>query len=264
MHDVHIHFLHGHGGGYTQDFFEGFVTTAERMGLDEIFLLEHTHQFNEFESVYTPVVAYNDYQRDWIKRKMDGSIEKYLGFIEAVRNEAYPVKVRFGLEVCYVPETANKLADILDEYDFDFLTGSVHWIDGWGFDHPNQKELWRNIDINKAYHRYYEIMCELCESGLFTGLAHPDSIKCFGFTPTCDMTDAYNELAILLCKHGLYAENSGGLRLNYGSDMELGLNKQLLNIFKHNGVMICTASDAHKQSDVGANIRELEKMLEDQ
>jgi len=263
MRDVHVHFLHGHGGGYTQDFFEGFITIAERMRLDEIFLLEHTHQFTEFDSVYTPVVAYNDYQRDWIRRKMDGSIEKYLGFIEAVRNEAYPVKVRFGLEVCYIPETANKLADILDEYDFDFLTGSVHWINGWGFDFPNQKELWRGMDVNKAYRRYYEIMCELCESGLFTGLAHPDSIKCFGYTLTCDMTDAYNKLAILLCKYGLYAENSGGLHLNYDPDIELGLNKQLLDIFKHNGVTICTASDAHKQSDVGANIRELEKMLEE-
>ena len=78
------------------------------------------------------------------------------------------------------------------------------------------------------------------------------------------MTDAYNELAMLLCKFGLYAENSGGMRLNYGSDMELGLNKPLLDIFKHNGVTIFTASDAHKQSDVGANIRELEKMLEGQ
>ena len=29
------------------------------------------------------------------------------------------------------------------------------------------------------------------------------------------------------------------------------------------GDAICTASDAHKQSDVGANINELEKMLEE-
>ena len=232
------------------------------MGLKEIYLLEHTHQFTEFESVYTPVVSYNDYQRGWLRRKMNGSIERYLEFIETVKDGAYPVHVKFGLEVCYIPETRDKLAAILDEYDFDFLTGSVHWIDGWGFDHPAQKELWRSMDVNKAYRRYYEIMCELCESGLFTGLAHPDSIKCFGYTPTCDMTATYNELAVLLNEYGMYAENSGGLRLNYGSDRELGLNRQLLDTFKHNGVAIYSASDAHKQSDVGANICELERMLE--
>jgi len=39
MRDVHIHFLHGYGGGYTQDYFDGFITAAERMGLDEVYLL---------------------------------------------------------------------------------------------------------------------------------------------------------------------------------------------------------------------------------
>ena len=263
MRDVHVHFLHGFGGGYTQDFFNGFISTAMRMGLEEIYLLEHTHQFIEFESVYAPIKAYNDYQYDWIKHKMDGSIESYLRFIETIREKEYPISVKFGLEVCYIPETADKLATILDEYKFDFLTGSVHWIDGWGFDHPKQKEIWFNVDVNKVYRRYYEIMCELCESGLFTGLAHPDSIKCFGFSPSIDITEVFNTLAILLCKHGMYAENNGGLQLNYSSNLELGLSKQLLGIFKQNDVLILTASDAHKQSDVGANIRELELMLEE-
>jgi len=261
MRDVHVHFLHGYCGGYTQEFFKGFITAAQRVGLDEIYLLEHTHHFREFESIYAPIIAYNDYQHDWISRNMDGSIEDYLTFIDTVKENTYPIKVKFGLEVCYIPETADKLADILAEYDFDFLTGSVHWIDGWGFDHPKQKEIWRSMDVNKVYRRYYDIMCDLCESGLFTGLAHPDSIKCFGCTPAYDVTDSYHKLALLLCKYGMYAENSGGLRLNYDPKLELGMNRQLLDVFRQNGVTIYTASDAHKQIDTGANIRELEGML---
>jgi len=264
MRDVHVHFLHGHGGGYTEEFFEGFIAAAARAGLDEIYLLEHTHQFTEFEEVYAPVKAYNDYQWNWISHKMNGSVENYLNFIDTVQGNIYPVSVKFGLEVCYIPETSDKLADILSKYNFDFLTGSVHWIDGWGFDHPRQQQTWRGADVNKTYCRYYEIMCELCESGLFTGLAHPDSIKCFGYTPTCDMTDVYNKLAVLLVKHNMYAENSDGLRLNYSPALELGLNRCLLDVFRQNNVAIYTASDAHRQSDVGANIRELERMLEEQ
>jgi len=60
----------------------------------------------------------------------------------------------------------------------------------------------------------------------------------------------------------VYAENSGGLRLNYDANLELGLSQPLLHAFMSNNVKICTASDAHKQSDIGVNIRELEKMLE--
>jgi histidinol-phosphatase (PHP family) len=245
------------------EFFEGFIKVAQEAGLDEIYLLEHTHQFTEFEKVYEPVKAYNDYQYNWITERMNGSIEEYIDFIKKVQDTAYPVKVKFGLEVCYIPETADILADILNEYDFDFLTGSVHWVDGWGFDHMGQKELWKSKNIEEVYKRYYEIMFDLCESGLFNGLAHPDSIKCFGYMPDIDLTEYYNNLALLLNKHGMYAENSGGLQLNYSPDIELGLNPKLLSILRRNKVRIETASDAHKQRDIGANIQELERMLKD-
>ena len=263
MKDVHVHFLHGNPIGYDIDFFEGFIKIAQAVGLDEIYLLEHTHQFTEFEKVYEPIKLYNDFQNDWITKRMNGSIDEYINFIKSVQDIKYPVKVKFGLEVCYIPETANVLANILDKYDFDFLTGSVHWIDGWGFDHLGQKELWKSKNIDEVYRRYYDIMFQLCESGLFNGLAHPDSIKCFGYRSNIDLTEYYNKLAFLLNKHSMYAENSGGLHLNYSSDIELGLNPQLLSILRKNKVQIETASDAHKQSDVGANILELENMLKD-
>ena len=263
MRDVHVHFLHGNPIGYNIDFFEGFIKVAQATGLDEIYLLEHTHQFTEFERVYEPIKSYNDFQNNWITKRMNGSIDEYISFIKQVKDIKYPVKVKFGLEACYIPETADILADILDKYDFDFLTGSVHWIDGWGFDHMGQKEIWESKNIEEVYKRYYDIMFRLCESSLFNGLAHPDSIKCFGYKPNIDLTEYYNKLAMLLNKHGMYAENSGGLQLNYSSDIELGLNPQLLSILRKNNVQIETASDAHKQSDVGANILKLENMLKD-
>ncbi|MGN0507501.1 MAG: PHP domain-containing protein [Lachnospiraceae bacterium] len=261
MRDVHIHFLHGNPIGYNIDYFEGFIKVAQEVGLDEIYLLEHTHHFTEFEKVYEPIKSYNEFQHNWITARMNSSIEEYLNFINKVKGNRYPVKVKFGLEVCYIPETADILSDILKNYEFDFLTGSVHWIDGWGFDHPGQKELWKSKNVEEVYKRYYEIMFRLCESGLFTGLAHPDSIKCFGYKPDIDLTEYYEKLAVLLNKHGMYAENSGGLRLNYSPNIELGLNSQLLSVLRKNNVQIETASDAHRQIDVGVNIPELENML---
>ena len=261
MRDVHVHFLHGNKKGYTLDYLLGFVETALRMGIKEIYLLEHTHQFLEFERVYEPIRNYNDYQNNWIRDRMNTSIESYLRFIETAKKRTYPVTIKYGLEVCYIPDTADILATILDDYSFDFLTGAVHWIDSWGFDHRDQKELWHSMNVHEVYLRYYEISCELCESNLFTGLAHPDSIKCFGYIPSCDMSETYSNLTALLNEHEMYAENSGGLHLNYSKEIELGLNKELLNVFKQHHVRIYTASDAHKQSDVGANIKELEMML---
>ena len=261
MRDVHVHFLHGKEGEYTEEYFLGFVKKAQEMNLVEIYLLEHTHQFYEFEDIYIPVRKYNGYQKSWLERRITGSVDKYLRFIETVKRDCLPVTVKFGLEVCYIPETADRLADILRQYRFDFLTGSVHWIDGWGFDHPNQRETWNGKNVEEVYKRYYDIMCELCESKLFSGLAHPDSIRCFGNLPSYDMNETYTILSELLNQNRIYAENSGGLRLNYNPELELGLNKQLLDVFKRQGVCVCCASDAHKQSDTGANIWELERML---
>ena len=48
MRDVHVHFLHGNPVGYNIEFFEGFIKVAQDAGLDEIYMLEHTHQFTAF------------------------------------------------------------------------------------------------------------------------------------------------------------------------------------------------------------------------
>ena len=262
MIDIHVHFLHNKQETYTNDLFNELITTAVNAELEEIYILEHSFQFHEFEMIFEPIKSYNTYQKEWLSRKMNSSIERYLNFIESIKQNECPINVKFGLEVCYIPETADKLSDVLKQYRFDFLVGAIHWIDRWGFDHPKQKETWLTTSVNESYKRYYEIMFELCASGLFNGLAHPDSIKCFGYIPTIDLTDDYSKLANILNQKDMYAENSGGLRLNYCSDLELGLNKELLNVFKSNKTKILPASDAHKVTDVGANVPELLEMIE--
>ena len=44
---------------------------------------------------------------NWITERMNGSINKYISFINKVKDTKYPIRVKFGLEVCYIPETAS-------------------------------------------------------------------------------------------------------------------------------------------------------------
>lgn len=259
MIDCHIHLERG---PYTIEWLDKFVKTAVERGIDEIYLLEHSHRFNEFVPMYQTIVDYSPYQKEWFERKknIDLSIQEYTAFIQQAKQISYPIKVKFGLEICYFEGYEHLIHDILSSYPFDFATGSVHWVDGFGFDH--KKELWDNIDVDKLYIRYYEIMEKLIESGLFTGVAHPDSIKAFGHKPSFDLLDTYGKIADLLNKHNMYAEQSGGLHLNYSSDCELGMNVRMLKVFKDKGVCILTASDAHRPEDVGANIKKLENLIE--
>lgn len=260
MLDCHIHLERG---PYTIDWLKEFVKTAAERGLDEIYLLEHSHRYNEFIPMYKPVCDYSNYQRQWFLSRNTGklSIKEYFRFIQTAKQISFPIKIKFGLEVCYFEESEQLIGDILNEYSFDFNVGSVHWVDGFGFDH--KKELWDTMNVDRVYARYYEIMGKLIESRLFNGVAHPDSIKAFGHKATYSLEASYRKIAELLVRNNMYAEQSGGLNLNYSRDCELGMNPLMLKVFKEQGIKILTASDAHSPTDVGANIPELHKILVD-
>lgn len=259
MIDAHVHIFRENSGEYSVEHIDRFVEQAQKNGITEIYMLEHTHQFCEFEKMYKPVIDNNEYLRNWLSGKLKASLESYTNFIDSVKDYTFPIIVKFGLEACYIPETEHILADLLKQYEWDFVTGSVHFVNNWGFDH--KPGLWHGIDIDEAYRRYYEIMHQLVTSKLFNGVAHPDSIKCFGHYPSEDLGSTYTALAKALNKAYMYAEQSGGLALNYGFP-GLGMNSDMMKIFKTNNVRILTASDAHIPEHAGANIKKLQSALD--
>ena len=251
MVDAHVHIERG---PYEIEWIEQFVDYAIKREIDSLYLLEHSHRFIEFSNLYAKFAAYNDYQAKWLSNKLNIPLGSYTALINRVRSHKWPIEIKFGLEVCYDERHEDLIYRLKRSFDWDFFTGSVHWIDGWGFDH--KPEFWEDKEPEKIYVRYYEIMKKLVKSGLFDILAHPDSIKCFGHLPDIDPTSQYRELAVLLNKTNMKVEQSAGLRINYNHP-ELGMNKHLLTLCKENNVSIITASDAHKPEDVGRFIREM-------
>lgn len=249
--DAHVHI---EKGSYTVEWVNEFVRAAIGRGLTAIHLLEHSHRFREFSGIYEDVVKHDDYQKNWLDRKMKLSLDDYKDFVSDMRKREFPVKIRFGLEVCYVEGKEQITKEALDDFDWDFVTGSVHWIDGWGFDH--KKKDWSGIDVDRAYGRYYGIMKNLVKSDLFDTVAHPDSIKCFGYNASFDLRETYREIADLLNEFGMSAEQNSGLHYRYGHE-DLGMNEAMYGVFKERKVRICTASDAHKPEDTGKYIKEL-------
>lgn len=247
--DCHIHIEHG---PYTIEWIKKFIDQAQYMGLSEIYLLEHTHRFYEFKELY------NTFQRNWLSTKKKRNIIDYINLIEACKRIRFPISVKFGLEICYVPGQENLIKNITSIYNFDFLVGSIHSIDG--FEYDLFPESWVGKNVNTLYKRYYEITLEAINSKLFDGIAHPDAIKCFGFDSTLDMSKYYLKMALLINKNKMYIEDNGGLMLNYGYKKELGMNEKMRKIFKENNVNIKFASDAHLPKHVERNIKSLSKL----
>ncbi|HBL84179.1 MAG: hypothetical protein A2Y17_13025 [Clostridiales bacterium GWF2_38_85] len=255
MIDAHIHIERG---PYTLEWINEFVKTAINKDIDEIWLLEHCYRFSEFVPMYDSACAYSDYIDKWFHRKAGVlRLSNYLQLIDKVRNQNYPIKIRFGIEVCYFKEYENLVCDLTRNKGLNFLVGSVHFIGNFAFDHKT--EFWEGEDVDKCYLQYFETAVDLVKSGIFNGIAHPDCIKLFGHKPSFSLLPYYEELAKVLSENHMYAEQSSGIHRR--TDAEIGMNSDMISAMKLHNVQIITVSDAHCPEDVGLYLKEAEELL---
>ncbi|MFX4261405.1 histidinol-phosphatase HisJ family protein [Pelotomaculum propionicicum] len=178
------------------------------------------------------------------------------GYVSMVKNLALhtPVEVKLGIEADFVPGHEKKLEALLASYRFDFITGSVHFIDGWGFDNPAELAEYGRRDINTVYEQYFGLVQQAALTGLFDVMAHPDLVKKFNFRPTRDLRPLYEETARVFKSTGVCVEvNSAGLRY---PAKEIYPGPGLLEIFLKNGIPVTVGSDAHRPEDVGSGLPE--------
>ncbi len=257
MVDGHIHIERG---PYTLEWIDQFVSKAVEMGLDEICLLEHNYIFEEFAPMYGSVCAYSEYVDAWFRRSAGAhKLADYLELIERVRNHSFPIKIKFGLEICYFKEFEGFISELTQGKGFDFLLGSVHFVDDFAFDH--QAGHWAGLDVDRIYRRYFEDSVSLARSGLFDGIGHPDAIKLFGHKPSYPLTDCYESLAEELSKSNMYADQNSGAYRRCPETASLGMAEELLGILKKHRVQIIPSSDAHCPEDVGYKIKELNSLI---
>lgn len=197
-----------------------------------------------------------DYSVEWTR-----PLKEYVVYIEKLKQINFPIRLKFGLEVCYSPEHVIDIAQMKQMYPFDFLVGSIHFIDGWAFSHLKQRWGKDDYDIDKLYEKYYALMLSLINSRLFSGLAHPQSLQCYGAYPQKDFKHIYLQLAQALCSNDMYIEESSGLAINYG-DKQLGMNADMLECMVRCNVPILTVSDAHSPQNVGLYIKEMNDLIQ--
>jgi len=252
--DGHMHLEYG---PLNKEYVMEFVQSAVEKGLDEINILDHTHRFEEFREVYEPLRKI-EAQNVWLqqKTKFCNTLSEYEALIQEIKSMDLPIRVKFGLEVCYTKESEEALRKILSNHSFDFLTGAVHSIHGILYDMPFSKEyLWEAKETDWIYKEYYQAISDCICSGLFDRLAHPDTIKMFHYAPSYDLTDTYRKIGRELRERNMIAESNTGAHYRYRHE-DIGLSDEFLQILKEEGVSLIPASDAHHPQDVGSYIPE--------
>lgn len=248
--DLHIHIERGE---YKKEWIEKFINKAIEMNIDEINLLEHSIRIKEFHPTFEEAKNYNLYQAKWFagKEKQAHSLEEYKTLIDEIKSNDYPIKVNFGLEICWFEQHEDYIRDLVADNYFDYLLGSVHWIDNWTFN--QRKYQWLGRDVDKIYQRYYEMSNSLISSNIFNIIAHPDLVRCHSIYPSYDLTNTYREL----CQNA----KANNVMIEINTSKGLGINDCFLNIAREEGVIFSLGSDAHSPENVGKRIREASMLL---
>jgi len=212
---------------------EPFVEQARAAGVDEICFTEHVYYFTQTRTLWS--VPYQ-------VERCTYDLETYVDAVLQARASGLPVKL--GLEVDYVAGREDETRALLAPYPWDFLLGSVHFIDGLGVD--GAPRLVDEVGVEETWRRYFETLARAAQSTLFDSLSHPDLPKVFG-----DRLDGfdYTEIADAVADSGVAVEvSTAGLRKPVG---ELYPHPDFLAACRARGVPATLASDAHKPSLVG-------------
>jgi histidinol-phosphatase (PHP family) len=224
--------------------FSDFIVEAKKKGIDEIGFSEHTILH---------------YERDYPYRSPD-SMKKYVQeFLEVKRRSEIPVKL--GAEVDFFPADVEEIGDFLEDYPFDYVIGSVHYLGSWNVDASKQAQEYSKRDIRQVYEEYFETVRKLCRSKLFDVLGHADLIKIFGFKPNSNFDGILEETARALAASGMCVEvNTSGL---IRPCKEMYPSSIFLALLRKNGVSVTFGSDAHRPDEVGRRFDEAIKLVKE-
>ena len=187
----------------------------------------------------------------------------FAGMVETISllREKYPeITIGNGIEVGYIPETAERTAKVLTNQNFDYVLLSTHCVDGLDCGVPESK---RGQDKLTAYKRYLETVYASVTDDRLT--AYYDCVSHIGYIakglhyedntfPYEMFPDLFDKILNEIIKRGKGIEvNTSGI--DRGGHVLP--HPSIIRRYRELGGRIITiGSDAHKSQNVGAYIKD--------
>jgi histidinol-phosphatase (PHP family) len=179
-----------------------------------------------------------------------GDVEAYIGSVEILKNKfGRTINVRLGFEVDF------PLFETFDQKYFadsriDYLIGSIHFIDGWPFDHPAYVDGYNGRDIDELYGKYFSQIEGLVGSGMFDLVGHFDVVKKFGYRSKKNFKREIETIAGTAARKGVAVEiNTNGITHPVH---EIYPSDEIIAILFDCNVPVTFGSDAHSPDRVGS------------
>lgn len=157
------------------------------------------------------------------------------------------IQILLGYEVDYLKGYIDDR--VVNNRDVDYLIGSVHFLDKWGFDNPEFIGEYKNRDIDDIWQEYFDTIEAMAKTGYFNIVGHLDLIKVFKYLPKKDTRLIAQKALKAIKEANMVIElNGAGLRKPI---KELYPSKELLEMAYEFNIPITFSSDAHSIEQIG-------------
>ncbi len=241
--DYHVHLRPDTAGTTAERYFtpanaERYREAAEAAGVAELGVSEHLHRFHAALDVWEHPF--------WCQTAADDLDE----YVEFVREET---DLRLGIEADFVAGRENRLSNLLDRHEWDYVIGSVHFLRDLAVDMQGAYDVWgRGESPDKVWKRYFLTVAEAARTGMYDIMAHPDLVKVWGAThpvPEADPRRYYEPAVEAFAEAGVAVEvSTAGLRKPVS---EIYPARAFLEMVVDAGCPIALSSDAHVPEHVG-------------
>jgi len=251
--DYHLHLRADDREATAAEYFSSanvdrYRAAADRRGITELGVSEHIYRFEQALEVW---------QHPFWQRFACDDIDDYCGF---VREQA---DLRLGIEADFIAGAEDKLANVLQARDFDYVVGSVHFLRDGAVDMDDYSVWDSGRSAEDVWRRYFQTVAESARSGLFDIIAHPDLVKYWGErdrVPEGDLRRYYEPAVEAIAESDVAVElSTAGLRKPAG---ELYPARAFLQMCIEAGVSVALSSDAHRPDDVGHGYEQALELLE--
>lgn len=257
------HHVHLERGPYTFEWLDAFVNRARECGISRLGIVEHSTQFRSLDwhmelEISPDTDSIGVAQREWFERHRNReSLAHYIEFVKNARKRH--ANIAFGLEVDWMGR--GNSARVIQGFEWDFVIGSVHFVNGWAADNPELGGIWQKLSDNEVYKAYFVLLRDLVDSHQFDILGHLDVLKMVRPYDFARYRATLTELADAIADAGITVEINTAYSYRHGLRDEFTPSHPILALLAQRKVPFTISSDAHMPEHVGLHLDKALKVL---
>src|SRR3954453_4871139 len=251
--DYHVHLRPDDAGTDAATYFtagnaERYRETAESRGVAELGVSEHIHRFT---------AALDVWQHPFWRQSAQDDLDRYVEFVREQTD------LKLGIEADYIRGTEDRMANLLDAHEWDYVLGSVHFLGEHAVDFDDETDIWRyEMSAERVWRRYFEAVAESALTGLYDVITHPDLVKIWGSArpaPSKDPRYYYEPAIEAMLEGGVAMEvSTAGLHKPVNA---IYPSRAFLEMAVDAGLPIALSSDAHRPEHLAYGYEQAVELL---